>query len=52
MAADYSERQVIKILLEPEVAAITGMKVGDTAASAWDCDLTFDYVETNADYRL
>ena len=51
VAADYSEEEATKILSEPEVTAIADIKMGDASATAWGCDLTFDYVKINADYR-
>ena len=51
VAVDYSEEEATKILSEPEVTAIADIKMGDAAATAWGCDLTFDYVKINADYR-
>ena len=50
-AADYSEEEATKILSEPEVRVVVDMKMGDFEACAWGCDLTFDYVKINADYR-
>ena len=47
----YSEEEATKILSEPEVTAIADMKMGDASATAWGCDLTYDYVKINADYR-
>ncbi len=51
VAVDYSEEQATKILSEPEVTAIADVKMGNEEATAWGCDLTFDYVKINADYR-
>ncbi len=51
VAVDYSEEEATKILSEPEVTAIADIKMGNAAATAWGCDLTFDYVKINADYR-
>ena len=51
VALDYSEEEATKILSEPEVTAIADVKMGDASAIAWGCDLTFDYVKINADYR-
>lgn len=51
VALPYSEEEATKILSEPEVTAIADIKMGDAAATAWGCDLTFDYVKINADYR-
>ncbi|MBQ9764647.1 MAG: bifunctional glutamate N-acetyltransferase/amino-acid acetyltransferase ArgJ [Lachnospiraceae bacterium] len=47
----YSEEEATKILSEPQVTAIADMKMGDAEATAWGCDLTYDYVKINADYR-
>ena len=51
MATDYSEEFATKILGGKEVTAIADMKDGDAKAVAWGCDLTYDYVKINADYR-
>lgn len=51
VALDYSEEQATKILSEPEVTAIADVKMGSASATAWGCDLTYDYVKINADYR-
>ena len=51
VALPYSEEEATKILSEPEVTAIADVKLGDASATAWGCDLTFDYVKINADYR-
>lgn len=51
VALDYSEEEATKILSEPEVTAIADVKMGDEEATAWGCDLTYDYVKINADYR-
>lgn len=50
-AVDYSEEEAAKILSEPEVRVIADMKMGQESATAWGCDLTYDYVKINADYR-
>ena len=50
-AVDYSEEEATKILSEPEVTALVDMKMGTAEATAWGCDLTYDYVKINADYR-
>lgn len=47
----YSEEEATKILSEKSVTAIVDMKMGGAAATAWGCDLTYDYVKINADYR-
>lgn len=51
VATDYSEEEATKILSEPEVTAVADIKMGTASATAWGCDLTFDYVKINADYR-
>ena len=47
----YSEEQATAILSEPAVRILVDMKMGDQSATAWGCDLTYDYVKINADYR-
>lgn len=51
VATDYSEEEASKILSDPEVTVLVDMKCGKESASAWGCDLTYDYVKINADYR-
>ena len=51
VSTGYSEEEATKILSEPEVTAIADVKMGDAAGTAWGCDLTYDYVKINADYR-
>lgn len=51
VATDYSEEEATKILSEKEVTAVADIKMGDAHATAWGCDLTYDYVKINADYR-
>lgn len=51
IALDYSEEEATKILSEKEVTAVADVKMGDASATAWGCDLTYDYVKINADYR-
>lgn len=51
VAVDYSEEEATRILSQPEVTAVADIKMGDQTATAWGCDLTFDYVKINADYR-
>ena len=49
--ADYSEEDATKILSGKEVCVIIDMKMGEAMATAWGCDLTYDYIKINADYR-
>ncbi len=51
VATDYSEELATKILSEQAVTAIADIKQGDAQATAWGCDLTYEYVKINADYR-
>ena len=51
VSTGYSEEEATKILSEDEVTAIADVKMGDCSATAWGCDLTYDYVKINADYR-
>ncbi len=51
VALDYSEEEATRILSEKEVRAIADIKMGTASATAWGCDLTYDYVKINADYR-
>jgi glutamate N-acetyltransferase/amino-acid N-acetyltransferase len=51
VALSYSEEEATRILSEPEVTATADIKLGEATATAWGCDLTFEYVKINADYR-
>ncbi|MCD8150131.1 MAG: bifunctional glutamate N-acetyltransferase/amino-acid acetyltransferase ArgJ [Clostridiales bacterium] len=51
VAVSYSEEEATRILSEPEVTVIADMKMGGAEATAWGCDLSYDYVKINADYR-
>ncbi len=51
IACDYSEEEATKILSDEEVTVYVDMHMGDAEATAWGCDLSYDYVKINADYR-
>lgn len=51
VATDYSEEEATRILNMDAVRTICDMKMGDAMATAYGCDLTYDYVKINADYR-
>lgn len=51
VGTDYSEKEATLILSEPVVTVIVDVKMGNQEATAWGCDLTYDYVKINADYR-
>ena len=48
---DFSEEKAKEILLEKEIEILISAGDGNANASAWGCDLTYDYVKINADYR-
>ena len=48
---DFSEEQAKEILSEKEIDILITLGDGDAAATAWGCDLTYDYVKINGDYR-
>lgn len=50
-ACDYSEEEATEILSAPEVTVLADMHMGGEEATAWGCDLSYDYVKINADYR-
>ena len=47
----FSEEKAKEILLENEVEILVNLGVGEASACAWGCDLTYDYVKINGDYR-
>ena len=49
--AGYSEEEATEILSQKEVQILVDMKMGSMDATAWGCDLTYDYVKINGDYR-
>lgn len=51
IATDYSEETATKILSEEEVIAKMDIKEGNETATAFGCDLTYEYVKINGDYR-
>ncbi len=48
---DFSEEKAKEILLEKEIEILVDLNDGDQNACAWGCDLTYDYVKINGDYR-
>lgn len=48
---DFSEEEAKKILLEKEIEVLVDLHQGTAASAAWGCDLTYDYVRINGDYR-
>ena len=51
VATDYSEEFATKLLSQDKVTVVCDMKQGEASATAWGCDLTYDYVKINGDYR-
>ncbi len=48
---DFDEELAVKIMKASEVTVYVDMHEGSEEATAWGCDLTYDYVKINADYR-
>ena len=48
---DFSEEKAKEILLEHDIEILVELNSGDASAIAWGCDLTYDYVKINGDYR-
>ena len=48
---DFSEEKAKEILLENEIDILVDLNDGDFDATAWGCDLTYEYVKINGDYR-
>lgn len=51
VSVGFDEDMATKILSAKEVRAMVKLNMGEFCATAWGCDLTFDYVKINADYR-
>ena len=47
----FSEEAAKEVLLQKEIEILVGLNDGEAAATAWGCDLTYDYVKINGDYR-
>ena len=50
-ALNFDEGIAKKVLLEPEVTIEVTLYEGEASVTAWGCDLTYDYVRINGDYR-
>ncbi len=48
---DFSEETAKEVLSEKEIQVLIELNSGDASATAWGCDLTYDYVKINGDYR-
>lgn len=47
----FSEEEAKRVLLEKEIEILVSLHSGSVGATAWGCDLTYDYVKINGDYR-
>jgi glutamate N-acetyltransferase/amino-acid N-acetyltransferase len=47
----FDESKAKQILSQPEVVIAVDLHEGDESAECWGCDLTYDYVKINGDYR-
>ncbi|MCD7786990.1 MAG: bifunctional ornithine acetyltransferase/N-acetylglutamate synthase, partial [Oscillospiraceae bacterium] len=47
----FSEEEAKRVLLEKEIEILVSLHSGSAGATAWGCDLTYDYVKINGDYR-
>lgn len=47
----FSEEEAKKVLSESEIDILVTLGDGEASATAWGCDLTYDYVKINGDYR-
>ena len=47
----FSEEKAKEILLESEIEILVELNSGEYSSCAWGCDLTYDYVKINGDYR-
>ncbi len=48
---DFSEDEAKKVLTEDEIDILVELNSGEYTSTAWGCDLTYDYVKINGDYR-
>ncbi len=48
---DFSEELAKKVLSEHEIEVLVDLGMGEASSCAWGCDLTYDYVKINGDYR-
>ena len=48
---DFSEKKAKAVLSEAEIVIAVELGSGNVSSTAWGCDLPYDYVKTNGDYR-
>ena len=51
MINDFDEEKAARILEEEAVEIAVKLQDGNAEGKAWGCDLTYDYVKINGDYR-
>ncbi|MBR3308096.1 MAG: bifunctional glutamate N-acetyltransferase/amino-acid acetyltransferase ArgJ [Lachnospiraceae bacterium] len=51
MGTGYDEEEATRLLSEDKITVLVDMHMGEAEATAWGCDLSYDYVKINADYR-
>ncbi len=50
-SVNFDESKAKEILLQDEIKILINMKLASSEATTWGCDLTYDYVKINGDYR-
>ncbi len=50
-AASYTEEQGQRVMQQPEITVTVDLQRGETTATVWTCDFSYDYVRINAEYR-
>lgn len=51
LATGYLETKATQLLSQRQVTLMVDIKMGEMSATAWGCDLTYDYIKINGDYR-
>jgi glutamate N-acetyltransferase/amino-acid N-acetyltransferase len=47
----YAEKEGQRVMKQPEITVRVALNRGQAAATVWTCDLSYDYVKINAEYR-
>ncbi|MCR5817392.1 MAG: bifunctional ornithine acetyltransferase/N-acetylglutamate synthase, partial [Ruminococcus sp.] len=51
LGLQFDEDLAKAILSEEDITILAQLKQGSSEATAWGCDMTYDYVKINGDYR-
>ena len=51
VGVDFSEDLAKEVLSDDDIDIVVKLNQGSYSATAWGCDLTYDYVKINGDYR-